>query len=390
MTYKFIIKGGVSLKSIYLQVIINRNPRYYPIGYRIKPEYWDYKKEAPNKKCPDYIEITSRIEDFKQRAARAKFQLLSEGRYPTHDLFFSYLNIMPYKRDVTYVDFVKGQLEEMKLTMSINTINAHKSDMNKFNRYFPKILMIQIDRLTVLKFIERMRKDGNNDNTVAKSLKNLKAMINRYMEIHKNAIEYPFKGIPVKFENGKREYLEPEELKQLLNLYHFGSLPHSYKNVLSYFLFSCFIGLRFSDISQLKFENIKTDHIYFRMQKTEKMISIPLSENAKQLLPPRGLSNTLVFKVYTNQVTNRILKNISEKAGIQKKLTYHCARHTFGTIAVDAGIDLAIIQDLMGHSKISTTRIYSRIREHVKTKSIQKIDALLNEQWDERKFPFAR
>ena len=68
------------------------------------------------------------------------------------------------------------------------------------------------------------------------------------------------------------------------------------------------------------------------MIKTKEPVYIPLIMKAKDLIPGKGFANQNVFKVLTDQPTNRYLKEIMKTAGIQKKISFHCARHTFATV----------------------------------------------------------
>jgi site-specific recombinase XerD len=106
------------------------------------------------------------------------------------------------------------------------------------------------------------------------------------------------------------------------------------------------------------------------------MVSIPLSEKAKSLLPEKSLPNKPVFKVYTNQVTNRHLKTIAEDAEIEKELTFHCARHTWATITLDLTGDIALVSNVLGHADIKTTQIYAKVLEQKKKEAMDKWDSM--------------
>ena len=75
---------------------------------------------------------------------------------------------------------------------------------------------------------------------------------------------------------------------------------------------------------------------------------------------PDVIDNQAVFRVVTNQVTNRYLKNIFKQASISKKITLHCARHTFATLSKSLGIEYDVISKILGHTDIKTTKIYTK------------------------------
>lgn len=110
------------------------------------------------------------------------------------------------------------------------------------------------------------------------------------------------------------------------------------------------------------------------MHKTGELVSIPIIEKTKQLIPELTTSfqNQALFKVYCDQPTNRYLKEIMVKAGISKYISFHCARHTFATVGLNLGIPMSLISKLLGHTDIKTTEIYAKYSTESKTKEMEK------------------
>ena len=177
--------------------------------------------------------------------------------------------------------------------------------------------------------------------------------------------------------DGKKEYLTIEELRTLM-------VTDSYRpEVKEAFIFACFTGLRLSDMYRLapmhifKTADGKGEYIDMEMQKTEKPVIIPLSEEAKRWLPkPRG-NDIPFFDIPTTQtVIGRALRKWAEAAGIEKHISFHCSRHTFGTMMLTLGADLFTTSKLMGHSNIQTTEIYAKIVDKKKEEAINLIDGM--------------
>ena len=139
------------------------------------------------------------------------------------------------------------------------------------------------------------------------------------------------------------------------------------------FVFGCYTGLRISDLTQLKQENLQIDEnkmtLRVKMHKTRKRgkwVSLPLhnlySGKPKQivesLLKDKN-SSPFLFKPLTSEYIRRQLKEIARLVGIQKKITPHTARHTFGALGAEFIKDLTLLKELMGHSKIETTMVYA-------------------------------
>lgn len=151
------------------------------------------------------------------------------------------------------------------------------------------------------------------------------------------------------------------------------------------FLFSCFCGLRISDIRRLEWGNITAAadgqmRIEIRMQKTKELLYIPLSKQALEYMPERGSSatNAKVFaNLQTHECINEHVSRLAAAAGIEKHVTFHTARHTFATLLLTKGADLYTTSKLLGHTNISTTQIYAKIVDEKKQEAVSLLDNLL-------------
>jgi len=83
-----------------------------------------------------------------------------------------------------------------------------------------------------------------------------------------------------------------------------------------------------------------------------------------------------IFDCYTDQVTNRYLKDIAKLLKIRKTITYHVSRHTFATLFLDKTNDLATLQKLMGHHSIAQTMVYAHVSETKKREQIRVFDQI--------------
>lgn len=93
------------------------------------------------------------------------------------------------------------------------------------------------------------------------------------------------------------------------------------------------------------------------------------------------LSEIQQYNKINSEITriNKYLKELGRSVGLQKTLSTHVARHTFGTLAVTAGVDLYVISALMGHTNIKTTQIYAKIVDDKKISALDSIEELV---WD--------
>ena len=180
----------------------------------------------------------------------------------------------------------------------------------------------------------------------------------------------------VKKPESKRQFLTIEEVKLLI------ATECRNKTVKQAYLFSCYCGLRLSDMETLCWKDIICNDGRYMIatvqQKTSTPIYTPLSQNAVKWLPN---DETLVFaELPSRPTTNKILKQWVEKAGIDKKITYHTSRHTFGTMMMTVGADLYTTCKLMGHADVRTTQIYAKIVDSKKIEAVDMVDRMFERE----------
>lgn len=151
------------------------------------------------------------------------------------------------------------------------------------------------------------------------------------------------------------------------------------------FLFMCFCGLRVSDAKKLRWSEINIDGEQYtmriRQKKTEKPLVVPLSENAIKYLPENIGEDELVFPdLPTEQTMNRSVKIWAKNAGISdwEHIHLHTARHTFGSMLANAGIDVTITAKLMGDEVRTVSKYYIHIADDTKQRAVKLLDAVFN------------
>lgn len=167
-----------------------------------------------------------------------------------------------------------------------------------------------------------------------------------------------------------KEHLSRQELFRLANT------PCEYPVLKKAFLFACLTGLRKSDIKQLEWTHIQPYgdggmYVTLRMQKTKELVNNPISDEALELIGGSGTGK--VFEGFTDKMTQTPLKNWLKAAGITKKISFHCSRHTFGSLQVDAGTSVYTVQHMLGHKNVSTTQIYANMADDSKRESVNRI-----------------
>ncbi len=273
---------------------------------------------------------------------------------------------------ILYLDHLKYERK-----LSDNTCNSYRDNLKQFEIFFENKNILNLTEKDIKKFISELDK---TEKTKAHYLTVLNSFYNFLLDEEKIKIN-PCENIkqpklPKKLPN----YLTVEEVDKLLDLRL--NTPLAYRNkAMLELLYST--GIRITELIELKLNNIDfTDELVRVMGKGSKERIIPLGEEAikylglyvnqyRNLILKTKTSNYLFINNLGNKMTRqgffKILKKECKDQGIEKNISPHTLRHSFATHMLNNGADLRIIQELLGHSDISTTQIYTHIsKEKIK------------------------
>ena len=252
-----------------------------------------------------------------------------------------------------------------------------------------------------MKSFERHLLKKVSNNTAIRYLETMNCALNEAVRrkiINRN----PWQDVPqsqkLKMQDIFRNAFTIEQLQKLAN-----TLVNIDKQIKQAYFFSCFTGLRWSDVNPLRWDEViikeiqgkKEYFLYFEQEKTEAIEYLPLSDNAVDILKERRKESLTEEKspyvfprikekggsskeVY--QRVRRKLKLWAEAAGIDpKKLHFHSGRHSFATNVLESSADgdLYTVSKLLGHKNINATQIYAKVRDKRKqdaVKALPKID----------------
>ena len=194
--------------------------------------------------------------------------------------------------------------------------------------------------------------------------------------VRDNVIEQnPANNFKVKKRDVNREFLTIEEIRVLKKTQ---CKNHQLKNA---FLFSCFTGLRLSDIESMTKEQIHDKYIQFRQQKTGDMERIKLNPDALKIIEEQIKTNLIgnsnIFNLPSRTHIKRLMRKWLKESHINKHITFHCARHTFATLCLTYDVDLYTVSKLLGHRDIKTTQIYAKLIDKKKDEAIDKLPELM-------------
>jgi len=143
-------------------------------------------------------------------------------------------------------------------------------------------------------------------------------------------------------------------------------------------LFSVLTGLRHCDVATIKWKQLRqmSDgwRLDFVQQKTGVPEYLPISDQAYSLCGERGKPDDIIFYGLPKvSECNRAIAQWIKAAGINRHITYHCFRHSFATLLLQHGVDLFTIKSMLGHTRVTTTEIYSHIVDDTKRKAADAI-----------------
>lgn len=358
------------------------------ITEREKMYYWDYAKERVIKGFPGWENLNNYLDKERVRANDILLKFELRGKHITLDNFKNAFN-RPTATD-KFKEYFSQELTKRKNLLSHNTFRGYEAVISKLCNFKPNVTLGDIDYRFLTEFEDYMSKSiekgglGNNQNTISKTMRQIRALIRiaiKNDDLPKEA--YPFLDYKVKQEDyvlTSRDYLEPDELikiEQLLSPEKIGELTVGEIKATKRFLFACYTGLRFSDVNSLSRdkhifakwvhnpmtnESVYKHYIELRMAKTDQPVFIPLIDKAMEIINEGH--NPLIFEPISNQKINKHLKAINQKAKLNKKLSFHVARHSFATICFLYEIPEKVGQKLLGHKNRKFTEVYTHLSQN--------------------------
>ncbi len=261
---------------------------------------------------------------------------------------------------------------EVEANYSKNTINSYENDLNKFEEYYKSKDLLKITSKDIEKYIQTL--SDLAPTTVSHNISSLKTFYSYFLKqgrISNNptdGIKSPKLGIHLP------TYLTIDEVNKLLDIEVTDAFSSRNKAILELMYAT---GLRISEVISLEFKNVDYDECIIRvMGKGSKERIVPVNDYAIKYLKEyidnyrpelvKNEINNYIFlnnhgRMLTRQGIFKMIKNYAALKNIKKTIGPHTLRHTFATHLLENGADLRVIQELLGHSDISTTQIYTHL-----------------------------
>lgn len=193
----------------------------------------------------------------------------------------------------------------------------------------------------------------------------------------------PCRGVSIKKDYGqlKKEILSQEEIVLLANTHYEKENPDIHRA----FIFCLYCGLRWCDVKDLTYANVDYSNklLKFEQSKTKAHsaasgVVIPLNDGLLHLIgqPKDGNRNQIIFPLPSHTMCLKALRHWVARAGIEKHITWHCARHSCGTNLLSNGANIKTVASILGHSGLAHTEKYTRAVDSLKQAAIDSFPPL--------------
>ena len=358
-------KKGMALVQV--EAYLNRRKMYFSTRVYLKPDQWDVKRRMV-KNHPNSDALNRMLYDFIADIEQKELGLWQQRRSISLDSLKDSIE-KPENNGNSFLTFFKEEVNNSSLKES--TRQNHLSTLELLQEYKKDIVFTDLTFEFVSSFDNYLQSKGYHLNTIAKHMKHLKRYVNvainkEYMDIQK----YAFRKYKIKSIEGSHTHLSPEELNKMEEVNLEGKFTKLQKSK-DAFLFCCYAGLRYSDFINLTAANIVELHqetwLIYKSAKTGIDVRLPLYLlfEGKGLRVLENYKDDLngFFRLKDNSNVNKDLNALAKLAEIDKRISFHTARHTNATLLIYSGANITTVQKLLGHKSVKTTQVYANIMD---------------------------
>lgn len=357
----------------------------------IDEKYWDNKNQIVKRSYPGSDRLNIYLKMLRQRLEDIVNGLMIEGENPTRELVKHLYNKgaeeREKKRTYTFFEYADHYIKNDK-KISAGTKKSYNTVLNKLREY-EKYAHVKLDWSSFdidfyydfFEFYTGIQELTNNG--FGKVIKNIKAILNdATTNGYNSCLSYQHKGFKTVRESVSNIYLNEDELQKIMDV-DLSSQPNL-ENIRDLFIFGCYTGLRYSDFSKVKPENIIGETIRIKTQKTGESVVIPLMEPVKIIMEKYHRSPNSLPKSCSNQTMNKYIKKIGKLAGINNMelkirnkgkerveerfpkyelISTHTARRSYATNMFKRGIPERMIMKITGHRTEAAFSSYIKVSE---------------------------
>lgn len=379
-TYKFSLRKDFKLADgtypLLLQAFIGGNRIRIRMDVYLREEEWDDIRQVARlpKNRGKEARVNAILAKYRSRVEEMFFEARMSGLPLSPQTFLEELDNKPALDSLT--EFVEKEIEKERADKEESTVKQYRSMLMHLRGYREEATFADISYDFVQGFDRYMRGRKVGDNARAKYHTVLRKFILLAQKKRRRVVN-PYEQFKIRAVAVERVWLTIDEVDALVSLYRSDTLGRPLQQALRQFLFQCVASVRVSDIHLLTHADLEGDMLILMPKKTKrtrKVVRIPLSKFARQLIADGGGKGDFLFDCPADQTVNYRLKEIATIVHIKKHLTTHVGRHTFGFLYLLMGGKVEELREIMGHSKLETTMVYTHTDHDRKVAGVRKFD----------------
>lgn len=339
--------------TVEIEIYYEKKRKWLSTGVKVLPKNWHPDKRVISR--VDSQDLNIRIENVEKAIINHIRKLMIDEKLFTWSGLES--SFKTKKEDSSFIKFIELSLQN-KNGIAPNTRKNHRNLLGRLKDFKLIQDFKDLTKENVTSFNEWMHSKGYKQASISTFHKILKVYI--FEAIQRDIIsQNPYTGF--KIDRGKsdiRRFLNEEELTSIENA---KTSTRSLEKVKDLFLFQCYTGLAYADLSKFDFNQVIVRNgkyvVHDVRKKTGEEFYIILLPKAIEILKKYDYK----LPIMTNQQYNLRLKIVADAAGLDKRLTSHMGRHTYATMCLNSGVKIEVLADMMGHADIKTTQIYAKL-----------------------------
>ena len=291
-------------------------------------------------------------------------------------------------REINFLDYFQNYIEKYTkkdyrmVEVALHRFKDFLNETPEYNKFAKKIKPEQITKDMVEAYTEYLQSRSVGEGAESICARFKKVVI--YAIEHDVMIKNPCMGVVIKVDEQqlKKDVLSLEEIQLLVKTHYENENP----NIRRAFVFCLYSGLRFCDVKDLTFANVDYSNklLKFEQNKTKghsasSGVVIPLNDDLLRLIGNPETPNDRdenIFKLPTYESCSKSLKRWVKRSGINKKISWHCARHSFAVNILNNGANIKTVASLLGHSGLKHTEKYTRAIDSLKQDAINSLPKL--------------
>ena len=291
-------------------------------------------------------------------------------------------------RDINFLDYFQSYIDSYTkkdirmLDIALSRFKDFLKETPEYNKFMKRIKPEQITRDMVEAYTEYLQ-----TRSVGEGAKSIYA---RFKKVIKYAVEHdvmaknPCVGIVIKVDDQqlKKDVLSMDEIQTLIATHY----EHENPNIRRAFIFCLYCGLRFCDVKDLTFKNVDYSNKLLRFEQNKTKghsaksgVVIPLNDGLLKLIgepTDSGNRDEVIFPLPTYEACLKAVGRWVKRAGIEKHISWHCARHSFAVNILNNGANIKTVASLLGHSGLKHTEKYTRAIDSLKQEAINSLPEL--------------